>query len=282
MRVCRADAGNAAAFTCTYHGWTYGNDGKLVGVPGHKEYYYEELDMEQWGLVPVAQVDTFCGLIFGTFDPEAPSLSEYLGDIGWYFEILFNRRKGGSVLVGGVQKWIMNTNWKLPADNFGSDGYHAPVTHISAQKVGFLGAGGRIRSEEERRQLRGFNVSANGHGFGVGGFRPDENPMYTDVFNPYLEGIKDEMADQLGPVRSQLRIGASTLFPNLSMIGGEVHRTIRIWHPRGPDKTEVWSYALADAEAQERAPARCLAAAIGSRRHMGDGRRRELGSVHAV
>ena len=32
MRVCRADAGNAASFTCSYHGWTYGNDGRLIGV----------------------------------------------------------------------------------------------------------------------------------------------------------------------------------------------------------------------------------------------------------
>src|SRR5437660_6642453 len=27
-RLCRADDGNAASFTCAYHGWTYGNDGK--------------------------------------------------------------------------------------------------------------------------------------------------------------------------------------------------------------------------------------------------------------
>ena len=32
-RLCRADAGNAATFTCAYHGWTYRNDGRLVGVP---------------------------------------------------------------------------------------------------------------------------------------------------------------------------------------------------------------------------------------------------------
>src|SRR6266540_3657733 len=86
MRVCRADQGNAAAFTCTYHGWTYGNDGKLVGVPGYKEYYFEELDMENWGLVRVAQVSSYKGLIFGTFDPRAPSLQEYLGDMAWYMD----------------------------------------------------------------------------------------------------------------------------------------------------------------------------------------------------
>ena len=36
-RLCRADAGNAASFTCAYHGWTYRNDGRLVGVPWLKE-----------------------------------------------------------------------------------------------------------------------------------------------------------------------------------------------------------------------------------------------------
>jgi len=30
-RLCRADSGNAASFTCAYHGWTYRNDGRLSG-----------------------------------------------------------------------------------------------------------------------------------------------------------------------------------------------------------------------------------------------------------
>ena len=42
-RLCRADAGNAATFTCAYHGWTYGNDGRLVGVPHFNEAYYGAL-----------------------------------------------------------------------------------------------------------------------------------------------------------------------------------------------------------------------------------------------
>ena len=36
-RVCRADSGNASAFVCAYHGWTYGTDGKLIAVPSLKE-----------------------------------------------------------------------------------------------------------------------------------------------------------------------------------------------------------------------------------------------------
>ena len=80
-RVCRADRGNARYFTCSYHGWVYTNAGKLVSVPSWKESYFEELELSQWGLVPVAQLDTYKGLIFATFDAEAPTLLEYLGDM---------------------------------------------------------------------------------------------------------------------------------------------------------------------------------------------------------
>ncbi len=56
MKVCRADFGNTKGFTCTYHGWAYGIDGALVSVPNLEDGYYNELDVAQWGLVPVTQV----------------------------------------------------------------------------------------------------------------------------------------------------------------------------------------------------------------------------------
>src|SRR5215831_3009002 len=53
-RLCRADDGNAASFTCAYHGWTYRNDGRLTGVPNLREAYHNALDRESLGLVRVA------------------------------------------------------------------------------------------------------------------------------------------------------------------------------------------------------------------------------------
>src|SRR5580704_5109181 len=36
-----------------------------------------------------------------------------------------------------------------------------------------------------------------------------------------------------------------TMFPNFSMLRA-TSRTFRVWHPRGPEKTEVWSWIYAD------------------------------------
>src|SRR6184192_1706009 len=80
--VCRAEQGHASSFMCTYHGWTYDLKGQLVGVPGFKEIYNEELKREEWGLLSAGKVDTFRGFVFATMDPEAPDLEEYLGEVG--------------------------------------------------------------------------------------------------------------------------------------------------------------------------------------------------------
>ncbi len=236
MRVCRADAGNAAAFTCTYHGWTYGNDGKLVGVPGYKEYYYEELDMEKWGLVPVAQVDTYKGLIFGTFDAEAPPLREYLGDMTFYLDHYLDRREGGTEVLGGVHKWTIRCNWKFPAENFGGDGYHFPVTHASYIKT-------------TNRPASRFSLAVspdNGHGALITEATLREQVRGVEVVERYMDEITPEAERRLGRALSHVNFPAGTVFPNLSI---HISPSLRIWHPRGPDKIEIWSWCLVDKEA---------------------------------
>jgi phenylpropionate dioxygenase-like ring-hydroxylating dioxygenase large terminal subunit len=50
-RVVRCDDGNAKRFMCTYHGWTYRNDGALEYAPGEAEAYYGALDKPSLGLI---------------------------------------------------------------------------------------------------------------------------------------------------------------------------------------------------------------------------------------
>jgi phenylpropionate dioxygenase-like ring-hydroxylating dioxygenase large terminal subunit len=67
--ICRAEGGNAKSFLCTYHGWSYGIDGRLNGVPGFNTFYSGELDKSRHGLAQIAQVANYNGFIFGTHDP---------------------------------------------------------------------------------------------------------------------------------------------------------------------------------------------------------------------
>ncbi len=62
-QVCLFDRGNVRGFTCSYHGWGYGIDGRLLSVPGEKELYHGALEKEKWGLEEAVVVN-FHGLIF--------------------------------------------------------------------------------------------------------------------------------------------------------------------------------------------------------------------------
>ncbi|HXG36660.1 MAG TPA: aromatic ring-hydroxylating dioxygenase subunit alpha [Dehalococcoidia bacterium] len=242
-RVCRLDRGNAKYFSCSYHGWTYDTEGKLVGVPYLKEGYREELDLEQWGLYPIARVESYKGLVFATFDAKAPSLTEFLGDMAWYLDILLDRREGGTEVIGGTHRWIVEANWKTAVENFISDMAHALTTHGAAMKAGFGGASAAIRTWE------GFQI-APGNGHGMGGWAIPEDvaaPWYGQPFEveEYMKATAAETEARLGTTRSRLLSPVhGSVFPNFSLLWGT--RTIRVWHPRGPEKIEIWEWTVVD------------------------------------
>jgi phenylpropionate dioxygenase-like ring-hydroxylating dioxygenase large terminal subunit len=238
-RLCRADMGNAASFTCAYHGWTYRNDGRLIGVPYLKEAYHGELDRERWGLSPVAQLDNYKGLYFATFDPQAPPLREYLGEMTWYLDTFFDRREGGIEVIGGMHKWVMPCNWKLPAENFGGDGYHVSWSHLSAVRTG---SGGDFRTVPD--PLGTALSPGNGHCLAAVGPDTVADPPSPEILE-YERRILPEMAARLGPRLSRVKPIVGTVFPNFSMLR-PTSRTFRVWHPRGPEKTEVWAWVYAD------------------------------------
>jgi len=238
-RLCRADRGNAGSFTCAYHGWTYGNDGRLVGVPFIKEAYYNALDRAKWGLIPVAQLGSYKGLVFATFDPEAPPLREYLGEMTWYLDLFFDRQEGGVEVVGGLHKWIMPCNWKLPAENFAGDGYHVTWSHLSAVRAGF-GGDFRVGNDPTGMAL----CPGNGHGVMTVGAHMNADPPAPEI-QAYEAKILPDIAKRLGPRAGQLKPVAGTVFPNFSMLK-PTSRTFRVWHPRGPEKTEVWAWVYVD------------------------------------
>jgi phenylpropionate dioxygenase-like ring-hydroxylating dioxygenase large terminal subunit len=241
-RVCRADRGNATLFTCSYHGWTYNSEGKLARIPMAEAF--QTLDREQWGLIPVAQIDTYKGLIFATFDTEAPTLSEYLGDMAWYLDILLDRREGGTE-VSGPHRWMVDANWKTAAENFGGDGYHIASTHGSARELGIDTTTSQTRNWGKGRQIS----CGNGHVL-VAWLTPadDAGPWFAQPvveLSDYMREHAQEIENRLGIARARKVVpSAGTVFPNFSLHW--LTRTLRVWHPRGPDKMEIWSWAIVD------------------------------------
>ena len=243
-RVCRADSGNASAFVCAYHGWTYGNDGKLIAVPSLKEAYYDELDTSKWGLMPVAQVDSYKGLVFGTFDPSAPSLRDYLGETAWYLDAFFDRREGGTEAIPGVHKWEVPANWKLAADNFCGDSYHVAWTHLSAMQIGMSQTTHAGRVNTGGRVI----IPADGNVIGCLGPNDPADPPFPETIG-YDERHREETRQRLGPRLDLITPIVGTLFPNFSFLRS-TSTSFRVWHPRGPDKIEVWSWGYVDAAAK--------------------------------
>lgn len=258
MRVSYADCGNTRAFTCPYHGWSYGINGELIDVPLEPRAYPQGLCKSHWGLNEVPCVESYKGLIFGNWDTTAPNLRDYLGDIAWYLDGVLDRREGGTEIVGGVQKWTIDCNWKFPAEQFASDQYHALFSHASAVQVlgakddgsdKRLGDGQTARPVwETAKDALQFGQDGHGSGFFFTE-KPDANVWVDgEVFSYYRETY-EEAERRLGKVRALRLAGHNNIFPTLSWLNGTA--TLRVWHPRGPDKVEVWAFCIADKAASD-------------------------------
>ncbi|MDP9091619.1 MAG: aromatic ring-hydroxylating dioxygenase subunit alpha [Actinomycetota bacterium] len=264
VRVCRSDEGNQKAFSCVYHGWTYGLDGALVNVPGYDEFYYSKLDKASWGLVQV-RVEVYKGLIFGCFDWEAESLIDHLGDMAPYLDCLVDRRDGGTEVVAGVHKIYMKGNWKLAAEQLAGDTYHTAITHASAFSIRQTD-GGAARAAN-RREGRQFS-SDRGHG--VAGFSlSNEGDIATmsaegadPVLTEYFERIGLETEQRLGKAFAQGPTRtAGLVFPNLGYFAGGIGSTyIGVFHPKGPDRFEWWRWCLVDSAASPEEKAKMISA----------------------
>src|SRR6267378_4486439 len=136
FNVCRHHAaavvtepcGQASILHCPYHGWNYGLDGSLKGMPefdGVKNF-----ERKDNGLVPV-RVDTLETLVFVNLDPRAGSLPEFLGGL-----VKRAAPLGLSKLhYFATQTYDINCNWKVFVDNYLDGGYHVPHLHKGLNSV---------------------------------------------------------------------------------------------------------------------------------------------------
>jgi phenylpropionate dioxygenase-like ring-hydroxylating dioxygenase large terminal subunit len=113
--------GKTARFTCPYHGWTYGTDGRLLAVPEANEFPC--LDKDARGLVPV-RCETWRGFIFINFDRDAGSLATFLKPAAR--QVAAFPLEQFAVKLPHTYK--LDCNWNVGFDNT-LETYHVPALH---------------------------------------------------------------------------------------------------------------------------------------------------------
>jgi phenylpropionate dioxygenase-like ring-hydroxylating dioxygenase large terminal subunit len=274
--VCRAEEGNTRTFMCTYHGWTYDLEGKLIGVPGMDELYHNDLDTEAHSLRKVAQLDSYRGFVFATMDPQAPPLPEFLGRTGRAgLEMIAGQ--GDMECVPGIQKFVLPCNWKFAVDNL-FDWYHPQITHLSAFQTGLMpsppdGTGKKMSttgvssSDGKAIELPGGVVSGDA----------GDQLVFIDSYGhatagPTVEAFGDfggmidhswrdgEAArERMGPV-ARRSIGHTNIFPTLWITPQFGQISLRV--PRGPEQTEIWWFTFVPREAPSERRAAIIQGAI--------------------
>lgn len=121
-KIASEPCGHASRFTCPYHAWSFGNDGRLLAIQGGE--VFGDIDKSQLGLIEFPCEEAY-GLIFAVLTPGAKlDVAQFLGEgasqlAGWHFE--HNDFVNERDLSTGA-------NWKLALDTFGEN-YHFHVLH---------------------------------------------------------------------------------------------------------------------------------------------------------
>lgn len=272
-QVCLFDRGKARGFVCSYHGWSYGLDGALNGVPMEQHVFPDGLDKSKLGLERLPKVANFHGLLFASFDPTAPALEDWLGaDACWILEnLVLSVPLGGLELLPGWHRVHSPGNWKLAAENFIGDNYHV----VSATHVAWLAV--------EREFLdRGIAVpmTTYPHGagtryeistgldrtvpFGMGMVMTDDSVYQRDYAEAQQLGPEAvEWVEhryqclqelQMGRTAKQYSFMSGAIFPNFGLMGFAspmLGRHFQLFHPRGPRAHEVWQWTMVEREAPQ-------------------------------
>ncbi|AZI35706.1 putative iron-sulfur protein [Caenibius tardaugens NBRC 16725] len=113
--------GNCPRFTCKYHGWTFGQDGKLIGIS--EASTFGEVNKAERGLRELP-CEERAGMIFVCLTPNAPlDLDRHFRGFLDDFEALdfANWTYMGSRVIEGA-------NWKIAFDGY-LEGYHFASLH---------------------------------------------------------------------------------------------------------------------------------------------------------
>jgi phenylpropionate dioxygenase-like ring-hydroxylating dioxygenase large terminal subunit len=254
--ICRVEMGNTSHFRCPYHGWTYSNNGKLVGVP-MREAGYPSLDFDKLGLLK-ARVGVYDGLIFACLEDDTPPLEEYLGGSKWYID--FNLKLTDMEVLGPPERWLVDYDWKVAMDNFAGDSYHTPVTHKSIIDLNLahplmLQAAGHSPYDVHVSEIDEVSTIS------IRQTPPENNFFWGYSPNIVSKFKRDNVSPAQWDIARRAVVNVSHIFPNFAMmqasgvdsVGGQGSGFLALYQfqPRGVGRMEAWTWILAPRGASE-------------------------------
>lgn len=112
-----------------------------------------------------------------------------------HMDAMLDHDEHGTVVVGGVHKWVLEGNWKLAAEQFATDWYHVNMSHASALMV-LSPSGKKPNAEVVHRSGRQYS-DANGNGAGF--------PVHPKNFDFSVWPINWRLAGRAPPVSEAFR-----------------------------------------------------------------------------
>lgn len=140
LNVCRhrgarlqdKPCGKVRAFSCPYHAWTYGLDGKLRGMP--QPFGFDNVDRSELGLVELPVFEHF-GMVWvvPSVQPKEIDLKAWVAPME---EQLSGLDLGGHVIY---ERWSLNRkmSWRLALEGF-QESYHFCSAHKNTACAGYL------------------------------------------------------------------------------------------------------------------------------------------------
>jgi phenylpropionate dioxygenase-like ring-hydroxylating dioxygenase large terminal subunit len=259
--VVATEKGNAAEFTCCYHGWTYHLDGRLKRVPLQHGYPSDfDPGNPKTAMVEVPRVKSYRGFVFASEAADGPSLEDFLGHMTTSLDDMVDRAPDGEIeAAGGVFKHSYEANWKLYLENL-CDAAHPIFTHRSSIDAA-LAQPDDVHSDGSGeiaiRQMRqngapysfwesqvGIWTYPNGHSY-LGDYHDDAKlvtALKDPAFRDYIGALEARKGKKETQRVLEVRRWNSNVYPNLSFMSQ--FQQLRVVHPVAVDRTIVHTYSF--------------------------------------
>ena len=247
--LVREARGNAISFQCFYHGWAFNVNGRFASRYAEGNYGEGHYAGGCADLVATPRLEHYRDFYFVNFDRDAVGLGEYLAGAQAYIDLVADQGEGGMEIIGGDQKYFIDANWKLLAEN-SVDGFHGVPTHSTY--FDYLQTVGGLDLESVMRQQRS-RVTDLGNGHAVIEYpspwgRPVARwtPAWGEDKKAMIEQGRARLVKTFGEARGARMAEMSRnmiIFPNL-VINDIMAVTVRTFFPLASDRMTVSAWAL--------------------------------------